>query len=496
MSVKVRAYPTPAQARVLDTYFSHARLIYNLAVQQQKYYVKGSASAKNIPGKNQRYLNLTELRNTYDWLQQTPAIILQQALADFNTAQNRFITSGVGKPKYKSYSRNNHSFRIVGKDSLKIRKLHGTKWQVHIPKLGWVHITCHRQPPKHFKSYTVRKDPAGRYYVSFTSIPSIKKTKPKPNPSEESRICGIDLGIVHSITTSDGVFYDFDRTDLYDKIIKLQQEFDRKQKGSKNRAKARIKLARAHVKLANARQYFIQKTTTELAKQYDIIVMENLSVKDMTVSIAGTVDDPGVGVSAKSSLNEAILDKSWGYIKHCLMYKMPGRLYGVNPAYTSIKCSVCGNEDPANRRSQATFKCVNPKCGFEANADINAAVNIKQAKKRVLLSEVPVSKPYKRKSRKGSVNSQRKSVNQTKNSSSKSGGVDDVRVRCSHSQSGINHTTSVSSYSSKIYSSERSSVVPNLVSDSNSDAVVELRADGPCMPSKTTDNVVDVGMTP
>ena len=125
------------------------------------------------------------------------------------------------------------------------------------------------------------------------------------------------------------------------------------------------------------RKDFLHKCTTAICKNHALVVVEDLKVKHMSHSNSGTVENPGHNVKIKSSMNKAILDQGWFEFRRQLEYKLlwnGGRLLVVPPQFTSQKCSHCGNTSKENRKTQAKFKCSD--CGFESNADYNAAVNI------------------------------------------------------------------------------------------------------------------------
>ena len=129
--------------------------------------------------------------------------------------------------------------------------------------------------------------------------------------------------------------------------------------------------------MANARKDFLHTRSTAIAKNHGMVVMEALSVRNMSASAKGSVEKPGRNVRQKAGLNRAILNQGWGRFRVMLAYKLAdrgGRLVEVPAAYTSQTCSVCGCVDAANRQSQATFVCV--RCGHTANADTNTAINI------------------------------------------------------------------------------------------------------------------------
>jgi putative transposase len=201
---------------------------------------------------------------------------------------------------------------------------------------------------------------------------------PEPKPNHGPAV-GLDLGVVQAITLSTGeVLAIQGRTRAEERrLARLQRSLGRKRKGSRNRAKARARLAELQIRIARRRRDAIHKATTKLAKNHGLIVIEDLRVKAMTASARGTLEAPGTNVSAKAGLNRAMLNVAFGEIRRQLEYKCGwygSTLLAVNPVNTSRRCSQCGHTDAGNRRSQATFHCLS--CGHGANADVNAARNI------------------------------------------------------------------------------------------------------------------------
>jgi len=153
----------------------------------------------------------------------------------------------------------------------------------------------------------------------------------------------------------------------------------RRKKGSANRLKAKAKLAKKHLKLKNKRNDFLHKITNKLSENQTIAV-ENLKIKNMSKQAKGSIENPNMKASAKSGLNRAILQQSWGKFFELLEYKLKrngGTLIKVNPKFTSQKCSSCGHTEKENRQTQALFIC--KSCKNTLNADYNASVNILHA---------------------------------------------------------------------------------------------------------------------
>ena len=161
------------------------------------------------------------------------------------------------------------------------------------------------------------------------------------------------------------------------KLASLQRKLSRRTKFSANWQKLKKRIQRLHRKIADVRNDFLHKLSTTISKNHAIVVMEGLKVRNMSRSASGTLDAPGKNVRAKAGLNKSILDQGWFEFRRQLVYKLAwlgGALLIVPPQYTSQTCSRCGCVDRANRPTQAKFKCT--ACGFELNADHNAALNI------------------------------------------------------------------------------------------------------------------------
>jgi putative transposase len=145
-------------------------------------------------------------------------------------------------------------------------------------------------------------------------------------------------------------------------------------RGSKRRAKTKLAIAKLRARETDRRQDWVEKASTDLARRFDVIRVENLDIKSMTRSSRGTIEQPGHNVRAKAGLNRRILASGWGMLAERLEVKAPGRIERVNPAYTSQGCSACGHIASGSRESHALFRCV--ACAFTCNADVNAARNI------------------------------------------------------------------------------------------------------------------------
>jgi putative transposase len=158
---------------------------------------------------------------------------------------------------------------------------------------------------------------------------------------------------------------------------KAQKVLARHKRGSRRYAKQRARLARLQARAARIRRDWLHRASTDIVARFGVVVIEALSIRNMTASARGTVEEPGRNVRAKAGLNRSILAQGWYAFEAMLAYKLEARggmLVKVPAAYTSQTCSACGSVDAISRESQAAFVCVT--CGYREHADVNAAINI------------------------------------------------------------------------------------------------------------------------
>lgn len=364
---RYRLYPTPQQEEQLREHCRAARYVWNLALEQQKFFRRSSRWWRP-PTPAARMVQLTEVRREYPWMKAGSQMVQQQALNDFDQAMRNFFAGVSRFPRWRKQGRD-EGFRVVALNrGDKLRVLNRKNGEVWIPKVGWVRFRLSRPIPHGVKSCRVTLDRSGRWHVAFAVTPP-----PIPGPGT-GEIVGVDRGVAHAATLSNGEFFDYHRPDLDKKISRLNRQLARKQPGSKRREKARLRLAKVSAHKTAGRKDAIEKFTTDVARRFDIIRLEQLDVHAMTRSAKGTVEEPGVNVRSTAALNHAILDKSWGMMARRLEEKTPGRVYYVNPAYTSQRCHQCGHVAVKNRENQTDFNC--KACSHTDNADVNAARNI------------------------------------------------------------------------------------------------------------------------
>ena len=348
---KYRIYPTLAQAQHLRQVMGTRRFVYNHFLdKRQKHYEETGQSLSYEDCANE----LPALRQEFAWLKASYSQVLQQSLKDLDTAYQRFFKKEAGYPQFKRKSQRQSA-----------RYPQGVKWdfeteQTYLPKIGWVKTVFHRPIEGQVRNITVSMTPTGKFYVSFLTRREI------PAPSYSGDEIGIDLGLTHFLTSSNGQKIENPRhlQKAQKRLKRRQRELSRKQNGSKSRERARRKLARAHEKVAHQRRDFLHKLSYKLVNENQVIRMETLNIKGMMQNhrLAGAIGAVG-----------------WHEFIRQLEYK--GRLYGclldfIPAFYPSSKlCSICGYRHAELSLSERVWTC--PDCETAHDRDINAAINIR-----------------------------------------------------------------------------------------------------------------------
>jgi putative transposase len=363
---RYRLLPSPAQEAVLRDHCGHARFVWNLAVEQHRHWQPGRASA---PGYLEQCRQLTTARAEHPWLAAGSQMVQQQALRDFAQAMANYFGGSHGRPSWRKAGRD-EGFRVVAVKPGEVRRLSRHVGQVRVPKVGWVRFRWSRAVPAGVKSYRVTMDRAGRWHVAFTAVP-----EPIPAPGNGQAV-GIDRGIAVSAALSTGELLRAPGLGVAERtrMLRLERKLARARRGSNRRRRVKHAIARLKARQTDRRKDWAEKVSTRLAREFDVICVENLAITGMTRSARGTADKPGRNVRQKSGLNRAILAQGWGLLVRRLQEKAPGRVEKVKPHFTSQRCSACGHVDPESRESQARFVCT--ACGFADHADVNAARNI------------------------------------------------------------------------------------------------------------------------
>ena len=375
MQVKYELIPTGEQLRNMRRFAGSCRFVFNkaLALQTANY----EAGNKFI-----RYVGMANLlpawKSEFPWLKESPSQALQHSLKNLDRAFTNFFEKRTYYPHFKK--------RGYG-DSVRFPqgfKLDQTNDRVFLPKLGWVRYRNSREVLGVVKNFTV-SNRSGKWFVSIQTERKVEQ------PVAHGDAVGIDMGVVRFATLSDGTVYP--SINIFKRyaadLRKAQQAMSRKKKFSNNWKKARSRVQKLHVRIANARRDYLHKTSTTISNNHAMVVVEDLQVSSMSRSAAGSVEQPGRNVRAKSGLNRSILDQGWAEFRRQLEYKMlwvGGLLLAVPPQNTSSTCPRCGHVSKENRKSQAVFACV--ECGFNQNADLVGAINVLRAGHARLACEV------------------------------------------------------------------------------------------------------------
>jgi len=368
---------------------AHARYVWNLAWNLHQFgtletYGKASRRidrdgrqyihqkrrpVRSLPSYVEQSRMLTEARAEHEWLAAGSQNVQHQALRDFDQAMRNFYAGTHGRPqRRKRYL--NEGFRITDFNFRRhVWRLNRRWGQVWVPKCGWVRFRWTRAVPE-CKSYRVTRDRAGRWHVAFAVKP---ESIPAPGTGEA---VGVDRGVVitAALSTGEKLHCPGLTAREHARLRKAERRKARAPRASPGQLVERHRIARLRAREADRRKDWCEKTSTDLARRFDVIRFEDLRIRNMTRSAKGTAEAPGVNVRQKAGLNRAILAQGWGLLVRRTEDKAPTRVEKVRAAYTSLRCSVCGWISKDSRDSQAGFCCVS--CGFTCNADENAAVNI------------------------------------------------------------------------------------------------------------------------
>lgn len=357
-SFKYRIYPNSEQIELIHKHFGCARWVYNYglnkkltAYQTERVTLSRFDLQKDLPRLK---------KNEAPWLSDVNSQSLQASLENLDKAYTRFFKEKKGFPKFKSKRDNKQSFAVPQKASIDFEKS-----KLNLPKFKTgIKIVLSRKFEGTIKTVTISKTPTGKYFASIlVDTPHLIPTK---KLICENQAVGIDLGIKTFATLSDGFVIEnpkYLRKSLR-KLKKLSRKHSRKVKGSNNRNKSRIKLARLHERVTNQRLDFLHKTSTSLVRKYDTICLETLSSSNMIKNhkLAQALSDIAIG-----KFNELLEYKAEWYGKNIL------RIGQFEP---SSKLCTCGVINKELKLSDRTWTC--KSCGVLHDRDLLAANNIKR----------------------------------------------------------------------------------------------------------------------
>lgn len=360
--------PTPEQAIRLNGIFGSCRFIYNLALQTkiQSYQSLAQKSVSCFDLMRQ----LTELKKEYQWLYESPVHSLQHSITYLDKAFTNFFKGRASFPKFKKKN-SRQSFHIPNNNNATSVKVDFDNCQIFIPKLQWIKFFNDRKFTGKIRNATVIKAPSGRYFISVL-IENDKKL-PNKKPVKNKTTIGIDVGLKHFATLSDGTKIENPKF-LFHNLKRLRVEQRKMKRKFKNGAKndeqsngykkQKLIVAKLHEKITNQRKDFLHKLSTDIVNNHDSICVENLNI---------------AGMIQNRKLSRAISDVGWGEFISQLKYKADW--YGKNFIQigrfvpSSKICSNCGFNNSLLTLADRKWGC--PNCGIVHDRDINASINIK-----------------------------------------------------------------------------------------------------------------------
>lgn len=355
-----RLDPTPSQRIALSRAFGCARVVFNDAVAARR---TAHLSGELYPSDAALSKSLSAAKRTPEraWLAEVSSVVLQQALADANTAYRNFFASHLGKrkgrkvgaPRFRSRRDSRQAIRFTANARFRVLD----NGRLRLPKIGDVAVRWSRNLPADPSSVTVTMDATGRYHASF-----VVEVPDEPLPSTDREV-GIDLGLTTFAAMSDGTKVDAPRIarKAAAKLRRAQKELARRQKGSANRRKSVRKVARAHARVGDTRRDWLHKLSTYVIRENQAVYVEDLSVSGL----------------ARTRLARSVHDAGWSTFVAMLAYKAArhGRTFGkVDRWFPSTRtCSTCGVIGERKPLHVRDWTC---PCGARHDRDVNAAINI------------------------------------------------------------------------------------------------------------------------
>lgn len=359
---RFRLYPNLNQRIMFAKTFGCVRFIYNQTLTDKiKFYKE---TKKNL------YKTPAQYKKDFEWLKEVDSLALANSYIHLETAYNNFFHSGLNFPKFKSKKSNRKSYTT----NFVYNNIVLANGHLKLPKVGLVKIKQHREIPSNFKikSVTITKVPSGKYYASilFEYQNEICEKIPKS-------FLGLDFSLHSVYRDSNGNEPNYPKYFQQNKIKlkKAHRIFSKTKKGSKNKEKQRIKLAKIYEKLANQHRDFFHKLSKKIANEYDCVCTENLDLQEMAKSL---------------NFGKTINDNCWGMFTRFLFYKLKDRgkhFIKVDKFFASSQlCNICGYRNlDARKINLREWDC--PQCGTYHDRDINAAINIKNEGMRLIASQ-------------------------------------------------------------------------------------------------------------
>jgi len=363
---KFRLYPNEEQEILFSKTFGCVRFVYNKMLAERKdIYEQYKDNKEEL--KKHKNPTPAKYKAEFEWLKEVDSLALANAQMNLQTAYvNFFRCKNVGFPKFKSKHKDRNSYTTNNQGgNIRIKNK-----KVKLPKLGWVNIVQHREIPSNqeIKSCSISKTPSGKYYISI-----LVEFEQYVQPKEKNNVIGLDMDMKNLYTDNQGIRaeYPIFYRQTLEQLAKEQRKLSKMQKGSNNRNKQRIKVAKLHEKVANCRKDFLHKKSRELVNQYNVIVIEDLNMRAMSQCL---------------NLGKSVADNGWGMFTTMLKYKLENEgkyLVKVDKWYPSSKtCNDCGEINHELQLSDREWIC--KSCGIIIDRDYNAAKNIREEGIRIL----------------------------------------------------------------------------------------------------------------
>lgn len=377
-AVKIRLYPNKEQATMINKLLGCYRVVYNQCLARKIKSYEETKTSENFSSLGQFVHHELLKDDNFVWLREQNTKVLKQAVKDMLTAYKNFFEQHAGYPKFKSKHDNKQSCRFeLGAIS---KRNDYTTYHLSLANIRNIRFRCNEKYAKYLQKHhdnirqaTLTRLPCGEYYLSILVDGDLTHKVKETNDS-----IGIDLGIKEFVITSDGEVFDnlhFKKSETKN-IKRLQRQLSKKQKGSNNRNKARIKLAKVYKKINDRKQYYLHTVSNLLIDENQVICMEDLNVK---------------GMVKNHNLAESICEMNFGEFRRVLEYKANWynrKIVFVDRFYPSSKtCHNCGYINKSLKLSDRQWIC--PRCGEVIERDYNAALNMLDEGLRIIGCSTP-----------------------------------------------------------------------------------------------------------
>ena len=378
-AIKIRLYPNKTQTEQFNKLLGCYRVVYNQCLARKIKSYEETKTSENLSTLGKFFYHELLKDDNFIWLREHNTKVLKQAVIDMLSAYKNFFERHTGYPKFKSKHDNKQSCRFeLGAIS---KRNDYTTYHLSLANIRNVRFRCNNKYAQYLQKHhdnirqaTLTRLPCGEYYLSILVDGSLTHK----GLQDTDKAVGIDLGVKDFVITSDGEVFNnlhFKKSQS-NKIKRLQRQLSRKEKGSNNRNKARLKLAKAYKKINDRKQYYLHQVSNTLINENQVICMEDLNVK---------------GMLRNHKLAESIQEMNFGEFRRMLEYK--ARWYNrkivfVDRFYPSSKtCHNCGYINKELKLSDRLWIC--PQCGGVIERDHNAALNILDEGLRIIGRSTP-----------------------------------------------------------------------------------------------------------